>query len=109
MDNICMQLGIDITDLNLPENRAIRIEYNKLRNKWLSEHCERRFTADYYEAFNHLSNETQQQRESIQINIRNLQNKARDNYGIVRLERLNPQERAQLKSISQKKIVSQYI
>jgi hypothetical protein len=59
MDNICMQLGIDITDLNLPENRVIRIEYNKLRNKWLSEHCERRFTADYYEAFNHLSNETQ--------------------------------------------------
>lgn len=110
MDNICMQLGIDITDLNLPENRAIRIEYNKLRNKWLSEHCERRFTADYYEAFNHLSNETQQQRESIQINIRNLQNKARDNYGIVRLERLNPQERAQLKKhqLEKKQLASIY-
>lgn len=110
MDNICMQLGIDITDLNLPENRAIRIEYNKLRNKWLSEHCERRFTADYYEAFNHLSNETQQQRESIQINIRNLQNKARDNHGIVRLERLNPQERAQLKKyqLEKKQLASIY-
>lgn len=110
MDNICMQLGIDITDLNLPENRAIRIEYNKLRNKWLSEHCERRFTAEYYEAFNHLSNETQQQRESIQIDIRNLQNKVRDNYGIVRLERLNPQERAQLKKhqLEKKQLASIY-
>lgn len=110
MDKICMQLGIDITDLNLPENRAIRIEYNRLRNKWLSEHCERRFTAEYYEAFNHLSNETQQQRESIQINIRNLQNKARDNYGIVRLDRLSPEERSQLKKhqLEKKQLASLY-
>ena len=110
MEDICMQLGVDITDINLPENREIRIEFNKLRNKWLSQHCERRFTAEYYEAFNHLSNEAQQQRESIQLNIRNLQNKARDEYGIVKLERLTPAERDQLKKhqLEKKQLASLY-
>lgn len=110
MEDICMKLGIDITDIYLPENREVRIQYNKLRNDWLSKNCERRFTADYYEAFNHLSNETQQQRESIQINIRNLQNKARDEYGIVRLERLSPAERDQLKKhqLEKKQLASLY-
>lgn len=97
MDRICKSLGIDTTDLNLPENRQIRIEYNKQRNKWLSEHCERRFTAEYYEAFNHLSSEAQAQRENIQVSIRNLTNKGRDEYGIFRIERLKPEERKQLK------------
>lgn len=110
MDEICAGLGLDVNDLNLPENRDIRIEYNRQRNQWLSEHCERRFTAEYYEAFNHLSNETQQQRESIQVNIRNLQAKARDAYGIFRPERLTPEERSQLKrfQLQKKQLASIY-
>lgn len=110
MDKICMELGIDVTQLSLPENRGIRIEYNKRRNKWLSKHCERRFTAKYYEAFNHLSEETQQQREAIQTYIRNLQNKARDQHGIVRLDRLSEKERQELKGhiLRKKQLASLY-
>lgn len=110
MDRICDELGIDKTDLNLPENRAIRIEYNKQRNKWLSEHCERRFTKEYYEAFNHLSTEAQAQREDIQVKIRNLVNKGRDEYGIFRPEKLNPDERNQLKryQLEKKQLASIY-
>lgn len=96
MDEICMQLGLDITQMSLPENRTIRIQYNKLRNEWLSKHVERRFTKAYYDAFNHLSEEAQSQRESIQLKIRTLINKARDEYGITRLERLTQAERDQL-------------
>lgn len=97
MNDICMDLGIDITQISLPENRAIRIQYNNRRNEWLSKHTERRYTKAYYDAFNHLSEEAASQRESIQLNIRNLTSKARDEYGIVRLERLSPKERDQLK------------
>ncbi len=103
MNNICMSLGIDITDLNLPENREVRIEYNRQRNRWLSQHCERRFTADYYDAFNHLSNEAQSQRESIQAKIRVFTTKGRDEYGIFRIERLDPEERQQLKQLQLEK------
>lgn len=96
MQDICMDLGIDITQMSLPENRTIRIQYNKRRNEWLSKHTERRFTKQYYDAFNHLSEEAASQRESIQLNIRTLTSKAKDEYGITRLERLSPAERDQL-------------
>ena len=110
MDRICMDLGIDITDLNLPEKRQIRIKYNRRRNQWLSEHCERRFTAEYYEAFNHLSSEAQDQRESIQVHIRTLTNKGRDIYGIFRPENLTPDELKQLKQhqLQKKQLASIY-
>lgn len=97
MQDICFQLGLDVTEIGLPENRSIRIKYNTLRNEWLSKHTERRFTKDYYDAFNHLSEEARSQRESVQLNIRTLLSKTRDEYGIARLERLTPEERETLK------------
>lgn len=45
---------LDVDDLR-SVNPTIRTEYNKRKNKWLSEHCERKYTPEYYELFNNLS------------------------------------------------------
>lgn len=93
MEAICEELGIDKTQLMLPEHREVRIEYNKRRNKWLSQHVERRFTAEYYDKFNSLSQETVNAREEIQTKIRNILDRVRDENGIARIERLSPEQR----------------
>ena len=93
IEQICDELGIDKTQLMLPENREIRIAYNKRRNKWLSQHVERRFTADYYDKFNALSQETVTAREEIQTKIRNLLDKVRDENGIAQIHKLSLEER----------------
>lgn len=110
MDKICLELGIDPSDLHLPENRAIRIEYNKRRNQWLGKHCDRRYTTEYYDMFNHLSEETQKQRESLQVQIRGLLNKTIDQYGITHREKLSPEDRLELTklNLAKKQLASIY-
>lgn len=110
MDKIALELGLDITDMKLPENRAVRIEYNRRRNEWLSKHTERRYTKEYYDLFNHLSQETVDKREEIQLAIRNLVNKTRDQYGIAHLEKLTDEEydAYKMKLIEKKQLASLY-
>jgi hypothetical protein len=52
-------------DRQLPEDRDDRIAFNKELNNWLSNNCERRYTNDYYDLFNSLSEETRNQRDAI--------------------------------------------
>lgn len=110
MEKIASELGIDLTDISAPENRELRIQYNKRRNEWLSKHVERRYTKEYYDAFNHLSKEAEAAREEIQIEIRNILNKTKDQYGIAHLEKLTDEEydRYRRRLIQKKQLSSLY-
>lgn len=92
MKKIASELGVDLTDIKAPENRQLRIEYNKRRNEWLSKHTDRRYTREYYDMFNHLSEGTVAAREEIQLKIRQLVDKTRDSVGIAHLDRLSDKE-----------------
>lgn len=70
------QLRSDLGILDVDDLRSvspiIRTEYNKRKNKWLSEHCERKYTPEYYELFNNLSPLAADARELVQIKIHKL-------------------------------------
>lgn len=91
-------LGINPNDLGLPENADIRTEYNKRRNKWLSDHVERKYTSEYYSYFNDLSMEATLARESVMSKIRNLKDKYRGADGIVRYEEFTDEDYSKLLS-----------
>lgn len=104
MNDICADLGVDPSDLTLPQNRKIRYEYNRRRNEWLSRHVERQFTKEYYDLFNNLSQEARDQREQIQSQIRALQDRVRnDQTGIPEIHRLSPEDYAEYRRLQQEK------
>lgn len=104
MNDICAELGVDPSDLTLPQNRKIRYEYNRRRNDWLSRHVERQFTKEYYDLFNNLSQEARDQREQIQSQIRALQDRVRnDQTGIPEIHRLSPEDHAEYRRLQQEK------
>lgn len=86
------EFGVDHQTLQLPENIATRTEYNKRLNKWLSEHCERKYTNEFYDLMNSLSPEAASAREMIMSKIRTLSNKYRDNNGVIHYESMTDEE-----------------
>lgn len=86
LKQIRKELGIGEQDLGLPENRELRIEYNKRKDEWLSKHVERKYTDEYYAYFRELSQEASMAREVIMDKIRSLKDKYRGQDGIVRYE-----------------------
>lgn len=99
MEKIRLELGLSPKELTLPENREVRIQYQKRRNEWLSKHCERRYTQQYYEYLYDLSDETSKARELIQSKIRDLCDKYRDIDGIVQFEKFTDEEYKQLEAL----------
>ena len=65
---------------------------NKRLNKWLSEHCERKYTNEFYDLMNSLSPEAASAREMIMSKIRTLSNKYRDNNGVIHYESMTDEE-----------------
>lgn len=92
LKQIRMDLGIDPNETMLPENKDLRVEYNKRKNKWLSEHAERKYTDEYYNLFNELSQEASDAREMVQAKIRNITDKVKDSSGFIEYERLTDEE-----------------
>lgn len=86
------EFGVDHQTLQLPENIATRTEYNKRLNKWLSDHCERKHTNEFYDLMNSLSPEAASAREIIMSKIRTLSNKYRDNNGVIHYESMTDEE-----------------
>lgn len=105
-----MELGINPNDITLPENKEIRIEYNRRKNEWLSNHCERKYTKEYYELFYQLSDEAANARELIVIKIRDLSDKYRDIDGIVHYEKFSDEEWSTLQQLflEKKQLSSKY-
>ena len=110
LEAIKKDLGINPGELGLPENKDLRKEYNRRRNKWLSENCERKYTDEYYTMFEELSQEATDARELIQLKIRNLTDKVKNNEGIPEFERLSPEDWEQLNRfyIEKKQLTSEY-
>lgn len=72
----------------LPLDKEARTNFNKEMNEWLSNNCERRYTKEYYDAFNSLSQEARDARDAIQFKIYKLLDDVRDNKGRVHMENL---------------------
>ena len=92
LKKIRKDLGINENDLGLPENREIRVEYNRRKNEWLNKHVERKYTSEYYTYFLELSQEAVTAREIIQDKIRSLKDKYRSKDGIVRYEKFSDED-----------------
>lgn len=75
MDKLNMSLGLDPKNRLVPDNDDIRIEWQTKKNDWLSEHCERKFVKEYYDAFIHLSQETREAYDLLQNQIRVIKQK----------------------------------
>lgn len=77
----------------------IRQQYNKRKNEWLSEHCERKYTKEYYDLFNNLSPLAADARELIQVKIRRILEAAKDKDGFTDLTKLNKADRDRLDAL----------
>ena len=58
-----------------PQNEENRRAWALERNEWLSAHCDRKFTKEYYELFANLSASTYRARAEIQMSIREINRK----------------------------------
>ena len=92
LKKIRKDLGISENDLGLPENREIRVEYNRRKNEWLNKHVERKYTSEYYTYFLELGQEAATAREIIQDKIRSLKDKYRSEDGVVRYEKFSDED-----------------
>ena len=90
-------------DRQVPDDINVRKQFNAEKNAWLEDHCERRFTAEYYNLFNSLSDETIAARDAIQFKIYTLLDK-------VNLEKLSDAEWDQLQGyyVQKKQLASIY-
>lgn len=61
-----------------PSDPEIRRKYNIDKNKWLSDHCERRFLPKYYDAYANLSDDTLAQLNAIRTAISTIKQAAYD-------------------------------
>lgn len=104
------EFGVDHETLQLPENAATRTEYNRRLNQWLSDHCERKYTSEFYDLLNSLSPEAASAREMVMSKIRTLSNKYRDNDGVIYYESMTDDEWETLQQyeLEKKQIASIY-
>lgn len=98
LKNLNVSMGIVPSNRTTPEGN-LGVEWNKAKNEWLSEHCERRFTKEYYEAYSGLSTITRQRREEIQSEIRSLKDKALGSDGYYHFEKLSSEEFGRLQDL----------
>ena len=96
-------LGLkDLDDLRTCDP-ILRKKYNVERNKWLSEHCERRFKPEFYELLADLSVEASEARETIQLQIRKIIDPIRDSRGFVDTSKLSDKLRRDLEELKMQK------
>lgn len=77
-----------------------RKQYNIEKNKWLSQHCERRFVPEYYEAYAELSEDTMQAITSIRSAISQIKKLAYDeNDKFYHYEKLTDEEWQRLQGL----------
>lgn len=61
--------ALDPTNATAPDNPDLALKWNLMREDWLSHHCERRFSSDYYKKFAKISKLTKTRRDEIQALI----------------------------------------
>lgn len=93
-NHISKKYNIELDENNrlAPDNQEARIEWNRMRNEWLSKNCERRFTREYYEHYDNLSEKTRMARDAIQNQITPLKQKCLGEDGYYHYDRLTEKE-----------------
>lgn len=71
---------------------SVRQAWNMERNAWLNDHCERKFTKEYYDAYAKLSNATQERRQYISSKIAAIRQNALGDDGFYHYDRLTEKE-----------------
>ena len=74
-------LNRDVEDRSTPQEEEVRTEWNKLKNDWLTEHCERRYLPEYYEAQWNLSDIARNALNNINSEIYNILHSVTDEEG----------------------------
>ena len=88
------------SDNRVQPEGELGVKWNMARNKWLSDHCHRRFLPKYYEMYAGLSQITRNRREELQSEIRLLKEKAFDKKdGYYHYERLTDAEYNRLQDL----------
>lgn len=91
MTRLNKDYGLDPDNRRTPDDPSIRAKWNKERNDWLKDHCDRRFTPKYYEAWSEVPEIAKTALDSINNRIRNLlvEADAIDEKGYRHFEKLN--------------------
>ena len=100
IEDLNERLGLDRSNRRSPDDIELRKKWNLEKNKWLSEHAERRFVQKYYEAYAELSDITLQRLQAIRDAISQLKQKAYDeNDKFYHYERLTADEWKRLQGL----------
>lgn len=100
IEDLNEKLGLDRSNRRSPDDPELRKKWNLEKNNWLSEHAERRFVKEYYEAYAELSDMTLQRLQAIRDAISQLKQKAYDEKDkFYHYERLTPEEWRRLQGL----------
>lgn len=111
-DSLRKEFGLDVDeegntifpDENFTKNDSVYNKYYDKLDKWLDEHCERRYTLEYYkQKRRHLSPKTLQAQGQIQRQIDLILDKCRDNKGYINISKLTANERRTLDVLRRQK------
>ena len=72
MEGLNKKYGLEPDNRRAPDDPKIRPDWNKDRNKWLNEHCERKYISEYYEAWAEVPERAKTALDSVNNRIRNL-------------------------------------
>lgn len=93
MTKLNISLGLDPKNRSIPDDDELRKQWQSKKNAWLAEHCERKFTKDYYDNFINLSKETREAYDILQNQIRLIKDKCIDpDTGFYHYEKLSKSE-----------------
>lgn len=96
MDDLFKEYGIT---RGVPIDRQKRIEFNRKKNKWLSENVERKFSPEYYEMFNELSLDTILAKETYDLQIRDILLSVTNSSNQIEFDKLSDGQFAQLEQL----------
>lgn len=107
LSGLNLSYGLPLQNRTAPSGeQATRVDKNgnthtwqEEKEKWLSQHCDRRFTSEYYKAYAGLSPETREKREEIQKEIRALKEKCLLQNGYYDYGKLNDAEFRRLQNL----------
>lgn len=92
------------------QNEDARKEWLHEQNEWLDKHCERKYSKEYYEAFNQLSAEARRARSDINNQIQIIKNQCLGDDGFYHFDKLTEEDYNTLQQlyIQRKLLMSDY-
>lgn len=110
MTKLNIKYGIDPDNRKSPDKAEIKHKWEKERNAWLNEHCERKFKQKYYDAYSKLSADTLEKRREINGQISVIKEKVRGKDGYIHYDLLTDEEYGKLQQLKilQRNLKSDY-